>query len=298
MTRTDPGDRLRSASRWLLFAAVLSALAATLGCGRGDARKVTLTYHPPAGAVYHYTLDQYFDITFAGDSTAKMPEQQMAMHMQFTQTVNGPTKGGIGVTARVDSTRLDSPLMAANPARQALNNIVGLTSAIVYDTSMNVVHAELVNAGAQPSPLAQQFGKSLKEAAFPLPTEAVGVGDSWTVEVEAPLGEMTGGSSFKAKTKLTVKEIDTSGLDTTLRVALETTFPSEPIKVMQDGHVLTLKLSGRLTGEQRFSVLRGAVLRSARSGTVSIHMRGGMAGADGTTVTAKQSTTLELREAK
>ncbi len=267
-----------------------------MGCGGGDATKVTLTYHPPAGAVYHYNLDQYFDITFEGDSTAKIPEQQMAMHMQFTQTVNGPTTGGIAVTARVDSTRLDSPLMAANPARRALNNIVGLTSAVVYDSSMTVVRAELLNAGAQPSPLAQQFGKSLKEAAFPLPTRAVGVGDSWTVEVEAPLGEMTGGSPLKAKTKLTVKDIEASELDTTLRVALETTFPSDPIKVMQEGHVLTLKLSGRLTGEQRFSVRRGAVLRSSRSGTVRIHIRGGMA--DGTTVTAKQSTTLELREAK
>jgi hypothetical protein len=286
------------ASRRLILAAVVSALAVPLGCGRGDGAKLTLTYHPPAGAVYHYSLEQYFDISFEGSAMAQMPDQQMTMRVQFTQTVGGPVSGGIAVTVKLDSTTLDSPMKAANVYRPALEGIRGLTSAMVYDDRMNVVHSELISAGAKPSPLAEQFGKNLKEAAFPLPSHSVGVGDSWTAEIEAPLQQVTSGAPLKATTKLTVKEIDTAGPDTTVRVALETTFPSEPIKVLQDGQVLTLKLSGSLTGDQVFSVSRGAVLRSSRSGTVRINMKGATMGADGTTVTAKQSTALELHEAK
>lgn len=286
------------ASRRLILAAVACALAVPLGCGRSDAAKVTLKYHPPAGAIYHYTLEQFFDIHFEGGSMAQMPQQQMTMRLQFTQTVGGPTTGGIGVTVKLDSTTLDSPLMAAGALRAALDGIRGLTSAMVYDDRMNVVHAELVNAGPKPSPLAEQFGKNLKEAAFPLPPGPVGVGDSWTAEIEAPLQQVTTGTPLKATTKLTIKEIDTAGPDTIVRVALETTFPGEPIKVLQDGQVLTLKLSGSLTGDQLYSVNRGAVLRSSRSGTVRIKMQGAGIGADGTTVTAKQSTALELHEAK
>ena len=286
------------ASRRLILAAVASALAVPLGCGRGDGAKLTLRYHPPAGAIYHYSLEQYFDITFEGAAAAQMPQQQMTMRLQFTQTVGSPTTGGIGVTVKLDSTALDSPLMAANVYRGALDGLRGLTNAMVYDDRMNVVHAELVNAGEKPSPLAEQFAKNLKEAMFPLPPDPVGVGDSWSAEIEAPLQQVTTGTPLKATTKLTVKEIDTTGPDTTVRVALETTFPSEPIKVMQDNQVLTLKLSGSLTGEQLFSVSRGAVVRSSRSGTVRINMKGASMGADGTTVTAKQSTALELHEAK
>jgi hypothetical protein len=78
--------------------------------------QVTLTYHPPLGAICHYSLDQYFDITFEGDP-AKLPEQQMAMR---AIRPNGERlhDGGIGVTMRLDSATLDSPLMAARSYRR------------------------------------------------------------------------------------------------------------------------------------------------------------------------------------
>ena len=231
---------------------------------------------------------------------AEMPAQHMAMHVYFTQVVTGPTKGGVGVTVRLDSTTLDSPLMAANAYRAAFDRIRGLTSNVVYDDRMNVVSAEFTKGGAAAiSPITEQIAKNLKDATFPLPDKPVGVGDTWTAQVDLPINQIAAGNPpMHATTKLTMKEIHAEGADTTILVALVTTFPADPIKVKQEGQDLTLTMSGSLTGEQLFSVSRGAVVRAARSGTMRIHMAGEVLGPSGTDMTAKQASSLELREAK
>jgi hypothetical protein len=286
------------ASRRLILAAVVPALAVSLGCGRGDGVKLTLRYHPPAGATYQYILEQHTDMKFEGGPMAKVPEQQLTIHIRFTQMVTGPTAGGVGLTVRFDSTALESPLMAQGGYGPALDRMRGLTCNVVYDDRMNEVHAEFTNAGGAPSPLTEQLGKSLKEMTFPLPQGPVGVGDSWTAQMELPLNQVaSGGTPMSATTKLTVKQIHADGPDTTVLVALATTFPRDPFKIAQEGQVLTLKLSGSLEGEQLFSVSRGAVVRSLRSGTMRINTTGGMLGADGANVSVKQSISLQLREA-
>jgi hypothetical protein len=288
-----------SRPRRLLLAAALAALAVPLGCGCGDGAKVNLRYHPPAGATYHYSLEQHTDMKFKGGPMAQLPEQQLTMHMHFTQTVTGATQGGIGVTVRFDSTTLDSPLMGANAYGPALDRMRGLTSNVVYDDRMNVVRAAVTNGGGTLSPIAEQFVRNLKGIAFPLPEGPVGVGDSWTAELELPINQLAGaGSPMKTTTKLTVKAIDASGSDTTVLVALKTSFPRDPIKILQEGQMVTLKLSGSLKGEQLFSVRRGAVVRSLWSGTMRINMTGGVVGGDGSNMTMQQATSLQLLEAK
>jgi hypothetical protein len=284
--------------RLLLAGFVVPALLVPLGCGRGDGKKLTLRYHPPAGATYHYGLEQQTNMKFEGGPMGQVPDQQVVMHMQFTQIITGPTAGGVAVTVRFDSASMDSPLMPQGTYGHALDRMRGLTSNVVYDDRMNVIRAEFVNAG-ELSAITEQLGKNLKGMAFPLPESPVGVGDSWTAEIELPMSQMaSGGSPMKAKTKLTVKEIHAGGSDTTVLTALETTFPSDPIKVEQQGQVITLKLSGTLTGEQEFSVTQGAVLRNLMSGTIQIHMTGGMLGGDGTNMAMKQSTSLWRQKVK
>lgn len=289
-----------SSPRRLILAAVLvPALVVSLGCGRVDGAKLTLRYHPPVGATYHYSLEQHTDMKFEGGSMAQVPEQQLTMHMHFTQMVTSPTAGGVGVTVRFDSTTMESPLMTQGAYGPALDRMRGLTSNVLYDDRMNVVHSEFTNAGGALSPITEQLGKTLKGMTFPLPQGPVGAGDSWTAEMELPINQVaSGGPPTKATTKLTVKEIHAGGADTTVLVALETTFPGDPIKVTQQGQQLTLKLSGNLTGEQLFSVSRGAVVRSLMNGTMRIKMTGGMLGADGTNMSLNQATSLQLREAQ
>ena len=289
-----------SVLRRLIVAAVVApALAIPFGCGRGERAKLTLRYHPPAGATYRYDLEQQTEIKFESGPMAKMPVQHLGLHMHFTQMVAGPTAEGVGMTVRFDSTTMESPLMAKSGYGPALDRMRGLTSKVVYDDRMNVLHAEFTNLGEDLAGVTDQIGQNLKGMTFPLPAEPVGVGDSWTAEMELPLHQVaSGGSPMMATTKLTVKEINAGGPDTTVLIALRTSFPADPIKVAQQGQLLTLKLSGTLTGDQLFSLTRGAVVQSQVSGTMGIHMTGGALGADGADMSTKQVTSLQLREAK
>jgi hypothetical protein len=285
------------APRRLLLAAAVLALAVPLGC-RGDGAKLTLRYHPPPGATYHYNFEQRSDLQFEGGAVAKLPEQHLTMRMHFTQMVSGPNAGGVRVIVRFDSTTIELPAMAPGGFEPALDRMRGLTRNVVYDDRMNEVHAEFTRGGV-PSPLTEQFGRNLKEMTFPLPQGPVGLGDSWTAETELTLSQLAGGGPpIMATTRLTVKEIHTESPDTTVLIALATTFPADPIKVVQQGQVLTLQLSGSLAGEQLFSVGRGAVVRSLRSGTMRIKTTGGSMGLDGANITVKQSISLQLSEAQ
>ena len=285
--------------RRLVLAAALAALVAS-GCGGERAgSKLALRYHPPAGASYHYTLEQHNTMKFESGPMAQMPAQQVTMRMYFSQSVGGPTTGGMGVTVRFDSTTLESPSMASGALTPMLDGMRGMTSHVVYDDRMNVVSAELA-AGTQPlSPLAQQLGNHVKGLAFPLPDHPVGVGDSWMSEVELPLGQITGASGpIKAQTKLTVKELHAAGPDTTVLLTVETVFPGAPITVTQQGQPITVKLAGNLAGEQLFSVTRGTAVHSSMGGTVRIAVSGGVAGAEGMNLSMQQAATLQLDEGK
>ncbi len=97
------------AARRILQAGV--ALAAVLvGCGKSGP-KVALRYHPPAGAVYHFALDQQSKIKFESGPAAAMGEQQLTMHMYFTQAVGDPSGNNIQVTMTFDSITAESPML-------------------------------------------------------------------------------------------------------------------------------------------------------------------------------------------
>src|SRR5438093_13649369 len=82
-----------------MLAARSLALAATVlvtigGCrGGASGPKITLRYHPPAGAAYHYALDQQNAMRIEGGPMSAMPEQTFRMRMYYTQLVKGPRTG-------------------------------------------------------------------------------------------------------------------------------------------------------------------------------------------------------------
>src|SRR3989441_4634107 len=115
-----------------------------------------------------------------------MPGQAFTMRMYYTQSVAGPTEGGIGVTVKFDSTTLESPMMGADAMKPALDRMRGLTSTIVYDDRMNVVRADFHGVAGTPSPLTDQMAESVKEMAFPVPAEPVGVRDTLTSHAGPP----------------------------------------------------------------------------------------------------------------
>ena len=285
--------------------ACTATLLATIGGCRGGASgpKVTLRYHPPAGAAYHYALDQQNAMRFEGGPMGAVPEQTFRMRMYYTQLVKGPAPGGVAVTVTFDSTSLDAPGMGAGAMRPALDRMRGMRSDVVYDDRMHVLSAAFTGLTGAASPVTEQLGSSLKAMAFPLPEGPVGVGDSWVAEHELPLGRQALNASrpLKSRTRITVKEIQIAGADTSVVLGIETHFPDEPITLTQQGEggapqTGTLRLSGSLSGEQVYSLQRSAQVRAMMGGTIK--MKSGSAGQPETTMAMTQQTSLQLTEAK
>src|SRR5947209_13949117 len=244
------------APRSLLLAATVLV---TIGACRGGASgaKITLRYHPPTGAAYHYSLDQQNAMRIEGGPMSALPEQTFRMRMYYTQLVKGPAQGGVAVTVTFDSTSLDAPGMGPGAMRPALDRMRGMRSDIVYDDRMHVLSAAFTGLTGAASPVTEQLGSSLKAMAFPLPEGPVGVGDSWVAEHELPLGRQALNASrpLKSRTRITLKEIQIAGADTSVVLGIETHFPDEPITLTQQGEggapqTGTLRLSGSLSGEQ------------------------------------------------
>ncbi|PYP43167.1 MAG: hypothetical protein DMD42_10935 [Gemmatimonadetes bacterium] len=285
--------------------ACTATLLATIGGCRGGASgpKVTLRYHPPAGAAYHYALDQQNAMRFEGGPMGAVPEQTFRMRMYYTQLVKGPAPGGVAVTVTFDSTSLDAPGMGAGAMRPALDRMRGMRSDVVYDDRMHVLSAAFTGLTGAASPVTEQLGSSLKAMAFPLPEGPVGVGDSWVAEHELPLGRQALNASrpLKSRTRITLKEIQIAGADTSVVLGIETHFPDEPITLTQQGEggapqTGTLRLSGSLSGEQVYSLQRSAQVRAMMGGTIK--MKSGSAGQPETTMAMTQQTSLQLTEAK
>jgi len=285
--------------------ACTATLLATIGGCRGGASgpKVTLRYHPPAGAAYHYALDQQNAMRFEGGPMGAVPEQTFRMRMYYTQLVKGPAPGGVAVTVTFDSTSLDAPGMGTGAMRPALDRMRGMRSDVVYDDRMHVLSAAFTGLTGAASPVTEQLGSSLKAMAFPLPEGPVGVGDSWVAEHELPLGHQALNASgpLKSRTKITVKEIQIAGADTSVLLGIETSFPEAPITLMQRGEggarqTGTLRLSGNLSGEQLYSLQRSAQVRAMMGGTIT--MKTGTTGQPEMTMAMTQQTSLQLTEAK
>src|SRR5437763_5530136 len=277
----------------------------TIGACRGGASgaKITLRYHPPTGAAYHYSLDQQNAMRIVGGPMSALPEQTFRMRMYYTQVVKGPAPGGVAVTVTFDSTSLDAPGMGAGAMRPALDRMRGMRSDVVYDDRMHVLSAAFTGLTGAASPVTEQLGSSLKAMAFPLPEGPVGVGDSWVAEHDLPLGGQALNASrpLKSRTRITVKEIQIAGADTSVVLGIETHFPDEPITLMQRGgggaqQTGTLRLSGNLSGEQLYSLQRSAQVRAMMGGTIT--MKTGTTGQPEMTVAMTQQTSLQLTDAE
>jgi len=287
-----------------VLAGIATLLATIGGCRAGaSGPKVTLRYHPPAGAAYHYALDQQNAMRIEGGPMGAMPEQTFRMRMYYTQLVKGPAQGGVAVTVTFDSTSLDAPGMGPGAMRPALDRMRGMRSDIVYDDRMHVLSAAFTGLTGAPSPVTEQLGSSMKAMAFPLPEGPVGVGDSWVAEHELPLGQQALNASrpLKSRTRITLKEIQIAGADTSVVLGIETHFPDDPITLTQRGQggapqTGTLRLSGSLSGEQVYSLQRSAQVRAMMGGTIK--MKSGTAGQPETTMAMTQQTSLQLTEAK
>ena len=283
-----------TAARRILPAGV--ALAAVLvGCGKSGP-KVALRYHPPAGAVYHFALDQQSKIKFESGPAAAMGEQQLTMHMYFTQAVGDPSGNNITVTMTFDSITAESPMLPRAMMEQQFAQMRGMKSTVLYDDRMHVQHLDFSGAPGMPPQMTDEITSSFKNLAFPFPEQPVGPGDSWDVQMELPMGNLPGAGPIRTSTKITVKEIQVSGADTSVLLSVVTTFPQGPVNVQAQGQTVELKFAGTMTGEQLFSLRQGAPVRTTMGGTMHLEMKGGALGGQSMAMSMEQQATMKMTE--
>jgi hypothetical protein len=279
---------------------ILALFAAACGDRGGNAvSKVTLRYHPPAGAVHRYALDQINKMSMEAGPMAGMGEQQLTLQMRFTQNVTGPVPGGIEVKVTFDSTRMEAPGVSPEMMARELNQLRGLVSTVLFDERAQVIRSDMGAAPGVAPELTSQMTTGVKAMMFALPEQAVGRGDSWTVKTDLPVGQLPGASGAGASlTKLTVQDIRVAGGDTTVLLGVETTFPGDPITLSIAGQPATLRLSGGLSGDQTFSLTRGVVVSGTMKGTMKMNVSGGPLGRQGMVLSSVTETSLRLADAK
>ncbi|HZH81275.1 MAG TPA: hypothetical protein VFD68_08210, partial [Gemmatimonadales bacterium] len=117
------------------FLVLVATVAGLTGCRSPGTPKVTLRFRPPAGAEYHYALEQRTSWTMES-AAGPVPGQDITLQIHYTQTVGGPTAGGTAVTVSYDSVTI-----LPGGYAPALDRMRGLKSRVVFDDRGRVVSA-------------------------------------------------------------------------------------------------------------------------------------------------------------
>jgi hypothetical protein len=255
--------------------AALAGLVVLAACG--DRTTLTLRFQPAEGASFRYALEQEVGMRVEGDSGSADGRQDITITIAFTQSVRGPVEGGTEVRLRVDSVTMSSPQLPPQLMANAAGMLRGLETAIVFDSRMQAVRSSVADPGRAPPQLAAQIASSLRGASFPLPEGPVRVGETWTVEAPAPTGQIPGLSGpLMLTSRLRIDRFRVDGADTVVHIRIETRFPEGPITLdtaMAGGSV---RIEGKLEGEQEYSLSRQTLVTSTLGGTVRTSVSGGM----------------------
>ena len=264
--------------------AVVVSLAVAACDGGGGGPKIALRFHPPAGAVYHYALEQRTQVGIESGPLAAMGKQRLFMRVHFTQTVKGPGEGGTEVDVVFESMEMEIPGVSPDVIAREIAKLNGLRSTLVYDETGKIVRSHFEPTPGTPPDLTRQMSSGVQAMTFGFPDHPVGKGDSWTITTQLPLPQVPGTNASQAGpaiSTLTVREIRITGADTAVVVDIKTAFPSGPIHISSGGQSGTIKLEGDLAGHQQFSISRGAILDGTIKGSTKMHLASALFGAKG-----------------
>ncbi len=257
--------------------------------------KIPLRYHPPAGAVYHYVLEQ--TSRFAPDTATVADSATLtSMTLAFSQAVGVRAADGIPVTMTLDSSGVASPMMSPSAAAAAAADLRGLRISAVFDDQLRLVRNDLSSLNRLPVLVREQVQLGVRAAALPFPDQAVGPGDGWTNETALPFAQLASGSLLTVESRITVRSISVARGDTTVLLGVETALPDRPLQFNFGGQTVTVTLRGGITGEQVFSLTRGAVVSGSLGGTIHLNVTGGFFGPQGMAMRVEQHAATRLVE--
>jgi hypothetical protein len=257
--------------------------------------KILLRYHPPAGAVYHYVLEQ--TSRFAPETASVADSSALtSMTLVFSQAVGGRTTEGIPVTMTLDSSGVASPMLNPAAAASAAAQLRGLRLTAVFDDQLRLVRNDLSALNRLPVLVREQVQLGVRAAALPFPEQPVGAGDGWTNETELPFAQLASGTPLSVASRITVRSISVARGDTTVLLGVETALPDRPLQFNFGGQTVTVTLRGGITGEQDFSLTRGAVVSGSLGGTIHLNVTGGFFGPQGMAMRVEQHAATRLLE--
>ena len=275
------------------------AISLTVAACGGGGPKVALLFHPPAGAVYHYALEQRTLISIESGPLAAMGKQRLFMRVHFTQTVKGPTEGGTEVDVVFESIEMEIPGVSPAVIARELAKMNGMRSTLVYSETGKIVRSHFEPTLGTPAELTRQMSSGVTAMTFGFPDHPVGKGDSWTFTTELPLPQVPGGGTNASQagpaiSTLTVRDIRITGADTAVVVDIKTAFPTGPIPISSGGQSGTIKLEGDLAGHQQFSISRGAILDGTVKGNTKLHLASAIFGSKGMDMATDIETSIFL----
>jgi hypothetical protein len=280
------------------FLAVALPLDACGGGAEQSGKKFILRYHPPAGMQFRYEVVQEMKASVQGGGLVGSllgfgGSGEFTLRMYVTSEVGEPVQGRVPLTTVVDSATFASPTLPRRMMEESVRRVRGRRSTTVFDDRMRFVAAGDMAASESRQPIPGQVSGGMRGLMFPFPDGPVGNGDSWTTQTEIPLGKLPT-KPVVGRTTITIRDIREVGSDTTVRVAFETTFPSEPIQLEVEGGRGTLRLGGSLTGDQEFSMLLGATVSGTNGGEMRMTLSGAALGDTPANVTMSQRVTIRL----
>ena len=279
----------------LLLAAVLACKGREQPAATPVTTKIPLRYHPPAGAVYRYVLEQ--TSRFAPDTaTAADSSTLTSMTLAFSQAVGARAADGIPVAVTLDSSTVASPMLNPAAAAAAAAQLRGLRLTAVLDDRLRMVRDDLSALARLPALVREQVQLGIRAAALPFPEQPVGMGDRWTNEIELPFAQLASGTPLTVASTITVRGISVSRGDTTVLLGVETSLPQHPLQFNFGGQTVSVALRGGITGEQVFSLTRGAVVSGSLGGTIHLNVSGGFFGPQGMAMRVEQHATTRLVE--
>jgi hypothetical protein len=279
-------------------------LAAALACrGREQpvvlpaGTKLALRYHPPAGAIYHFALEQ--TSRFAPDTASAADSATLtSMTLAFSQAVGAPAGGGIPVTVTLDSSAVASPMLNPAAAAEAAAQLRGLRLTAQFDDRLQLVRSDLSSLERLPVLVREQVQLGFRAAALPFPAQPVAAGDAWSNETELPFAQMVGGTPLTVSSTITLRSITVTGQDTTVQLAVATGMPQRPLQFNFGGQTVTVTLRGGITGEQVFSLTRGTLVSGTLGGTIHLNVSGGFFGPQGMAMRVEQHAATRLVESR